>query len=524
MRKKPSPFVLTLLLFSLLPGHLQSQSCPINITHLEPRASVASLPPTSVPPYLKILFQNNGALAITRVIFEVHFLGAFGEFSATHSVPGHASDVSVWSDAAFVRQYGDAMDIEVRPDKVVFANGTTWLDDGSHLCSKVFRAAAQLPQVPGQTAVVGADSLAGITVFPGNVPQADALPTAERGQEMAGQAGKQSASLLVPPLSNAPVADESAAAQVARSSNAHSGSPLELEPMVLDIKDLPLIEPRLLPIRGTQLCPVVADYLDVGGAGRLYTSIRNQSHRTVEGMVFTVRSGEARQTIRESVKLAPGKQTKAAWHTDPPLPVDAETVLQVDKIVFADGIVWSDGGHGMCSISANRQATDNASQLVSSLAPSVQQPNPALPLFVKGSARTQDPATTTEGSIRPSSAAATLLPGGPTTATVSATSNASVTEEATPEAMRRNAPFIAEKKASVCAITTTPPGATASIDGKRLGESPLVFVLLRKDEARHLNLSLPGYQPVQYQLWPDGSPVSLNVHFAATGERVSASQ
>ena len=55
------------------------------------------------------------------------------------------------------------------------------------------------------------------------------------------------------------------------------------------------------------------------------------------------------------------------------------------------------------------------------------------------------------------------------TTTVSATSNASVTEEATPEAMRRNAPLIAEKKASVCAITTTPPGATVSIDGKRLG-------------------------------------------------------
>jgi len=524
MRKKPSPFVLTLFLFSLLPGHLQSQSCPITITHLEPRASVVSPPPTSVPPYLKIVFQNNGALAIIRVIFEVHFLGAFGEFSATHSVPGHAGDVSVWSDAAFVRQYGDAMDLEVRPDKVVFANGTTWLDDGSHLCSKVFRAAAQHPRLPSQTDVVGADSLAGITVFPGNTQQADALPTAELGQEMAGHAGKQSASLLVPPSGNAPVADESAAAQVARSSNAHSGSPLELEPIVLDIKEMPLIEPRLLPIRGTQLCPVVFDYLDVGGAGRLYTSIRNKSHRTVEGMVFTVRSGEARRTIRESVKLVPGKQTKATWHTDPPLPVDAETVLQVDKIVFADGNVWSDGGHGMCSVSASRQATDNASQLVSSLAPSVQQPNPALPLFVKGSTRTQAPATATEGSIKSSSAAATLSPGGPTTATVSATSSASVTEEATPEAMRRNAPLIAEKKASVCAITTTPPGATASIDGKRLGESPLVFVLLRKDEARHLTLSLPGYQPVQYQLWPDGSPVSLNVHFAASGERASASQ
>ena len=524
MRKKPSPFVLTLLLFSLLPGHLQSQSCPITITHLEPRASVVSPPPTSVPPYLKILFQNNSVLAITRVVFEVHFLGAFGEFTATHSVPGHASDVSVWSDAAFVRQYGDAMDLEVRPDKVVWANGTTWLDDGSHLCSKVFAAAAQHPRVPSQTVVVRADSLAGIAVFPGNTQEADASPAPEQDQEAAGQAAKQPASLLVPPSGNAPVADESAPVQMARFSHVHSGPPLELDPIVLDIKELPLIQPRLLPLRGILLCPVVADYLDVGGAGRLYTSIRNKSDHTVESIVFTVRSGEARQTIRENVALVPGKHATAAWHADPPLPGDAETFLQVDKIVFADGNVWSDGGHGMCSVSASRQATDNTSQLASTLATAVQQPNPALPLIVQGPARTQGPATAPQGSIQPSPAAAIPQPGGPTTATVSATSNASVTEEATPEAMRRNAPLIAEKKASVCAITTTPPGATVSIDGKRLGESPLVFVLLRKDEVRHVTLSLPGYQTVEYQLWPDGSPVSLNIHFAASGERASVAQ
>jgi hypothetical protein len=294
--------------------------------------------------------------------------------------------------------------------------------------------------------------------------------------------------------------------------------------MALDIKELPLIEPRLLPLMGALLCPVVVDYLDVGAAGRLYASIRNKSHRTVKSMVFTVRSGEARQTIRESVKLVPGKQTKAAWHTDPPLPVDAETVLQVVKIVFADGNAWSDGGHGMCSVSASRQATDNAPQPVSSLAPSVQQPHPALPLFVQGSARTQGPAAATGGSIQSSSAAATLSPGGPKTATVSAISIESAIEEATPEATRRNAPLIAEKKASLCAITTMPPGATISIDGKPVGESPLVFVLLGKGEVRHIALSLPGYQTVQNQLWPDGSPVSLNIHFAALGKRASAAQ
>ena len=523
--RKPSPFVLILLLLLfLLPGHMQSQSCPITITNLEPRASVASTPPTSVPPYLKILFRNDTSLTITRVVFEVHFPGAFGEFTATHSVPAHASDVNVWSDAAFIRQYGEAMDLEVRPDKVVWANGTTWHDDGSHLCSKVIKAAAQHPRVPSQAVVVGVNSLAGIAMFPGNTQQTDASPAPEQGQEAAGQAAMQSASLLLPPSGNAPVSDESAPIQRARFSYVHSGPPLELDPIVLDIKELPLIQPRLLPLRGILLCPVVADYLDVGGAGRLYTSIRNKSDRTVESMVFTVRSGEARQTIRKSIKLVPGKQMTAAWHTDPPLPGDAETFLQVDKIVFDDGNVWSDGGHGMCSVRESRQATVSTSQFASTSAPAVQQPNPALPLIVQGPIATQGSATATQGSIQPSPAAAIPRPVGPTTATVSATSIDSVIEEATPEAMRRNAPLIAEKKASVCAITTTPPGATISIDGKHLGESPLVFILLRKDEVRHVALSLPGYQTVQYQLWPDGSPVSLNIHFAASGERASAAQ
>jgi len=523
--RKPSPFVLILLLLLfLLPGHMQSQSCPITITNLEPRASVASTPPTSVPPYLKILFRNDTSLTITRVVFEVHFPGAFGEFTATHSVPAHASDVSVWSDAAFIRQYGDAMDLDVRTDKIVWANGTIWLDDGSHLCSKAFAAAAQHPQAPRQSVVVRADSLAGIAVFTGNTQQADSLPPPEQGQEAAGQAARQPTSLLVPPSGNAPVADESAPVQMARFSHAHSGPPLEVEPMVLDIKELPLMELRQLPLRGTLLCPVVADYLDVGGAGRLYTSIRNKSDQTVESMVFTIRSGEARQTIRENVKLVPGKQTTAAWHTDSPFPGDADTFLQVDKIVFADGKVWSDGGHGRCSVSASRQTTDSTSQLASTSALAVRQPNPALPLIVQGPAATPVPAAATQDSIQPTSAAVISRPVKPMATIISADSIASVTEEATPEAMRRNAPLIAEKKASVCAITTTPPGATVAIDGKRLGKSPLVFVLLRKDEVRQVTLSLPGYHTVQYQLWPDGSPISLNIHFAVLSESASAAQ
>jgi hypothetical protein len=96
-----------------------------------------------------------------------------------------------------------------------------------------------------------------------------------------------------------------------------------------------------------------------------------------------------------------------------------------------------------------------------------------------------------------------------------------VSEEANPDSTRRYAPLIAEKKASICTVTTTPPGATVSLDGKRLGESPLVFVMLRKDQARQLTLSLPGYHNVEYQLFPDGNPVPLTVRFATKDDHAS---
>jgi len=68
-------------------------------------------------PYLKIIFHNDSAMTINRVVFEVHFSGAFGEFTATHAVPAAAGDLSVWSDAAFVREYGDALDLKCAPKR-----------------------------------------------------------------------------------------------------------------------------------------------------------------------------------------------------------------------------------------------------------------------------------------------------------------------------------------------------------------------------------------------------------------------
>ena len=523
--RKPSPFVFIFplfLSFILLRGQAQGQSCPITIKSVEPRAVVVSAPANSVPPYLKIIFHNDSAMTINRVVFEVHFSGAFGEFTATHAVPAAAGDLSVWSDAAFVREYGDALDLEVRAEKIVFFNGTTWLDDGSHTCSKLFSAAASYPHVPSQTVVVSGNSLAAIPAFTVKGQQVAYGAPSDQGRETADHTGKAPSTLLVPAAGNAPIADEAGAPiQPAVFTNIHSGPPLTVENESLDI-ELPWspFQPRLLPLRGVLICPVVAEYLDIGGEGRIYSAILNQSDQTVNSVQVTVVSGESRQTIKDSAKLLPGARSKKAWQTQPALSGAADTSLQVEKVVFSDGKSWSNASSSLCIVSSNRQTAADRTSIAATPTPAAQQPSSALPLIVRGANAPQTPAVgaTAQPSIQ--HAATTAVPGPGATSPATA-QDSSVNEEATPDSMRRYAPLIAEKKASICTVTTTPPGATVSLDGKRLGESPLVFVMLRKDQARQLTLSLPGYHNVEYQLFPDGNPVPLTVRFAAKDDHAS---
>jgi len=77
--RKPSPFVFIFPLFLsliLLRGQSTGQSCPITIRAWS-LGGVVSTPANSVPPYLKIIFHNDSAMTINRVVFEVHFSGAF---------------------------------------------------------------------------------------------------------------------------------------------------------------------------------------------------------------------------------------------------------------------------------------------------------------------------------------------------------------------------------------------------------------------------------------------------------------
>jgi hypothetical protein len=279
-------------------------------------------------------------------------------------------------------------------------------------------------------------------------------------------------------------------------------------------------QPRLLPLRGVLICPVVAEYLDIGGEGRIYSAILNQSDQTVNSVQVTVLSGESRQTIKDGAKLLPGARSKKAWQTQPALSGAADTSLQVEKVVFSDGKSWSNASSSMCKVSSNRQTAADYTSVAATPVPAAQQPSSALPLIVRGAGVSQTPGTAAAAQQANPHAPTTAAPksGAPSTATAP---DSSVSEEANPDSTRRYAPLIAEKKASICTVTTTPPGATVSLDGKRLGESPLVFVMLRKDQARQLTLSLPGYHNVEYQLFPDGNPVPLTVRFAVKDDHAS---
>ena len=72
--------------------------------------------------------------------------------------------------------------------------------------------------------------------------------------------------------------------------------------------------------------------------------------------------------------------------------------------------------------------------------------------------------------------------------------------------------------ASRCAVVTVPPGAEVSVDGNRLGVSPLAFVLLKKGEmSRTVTVKMNGYETVEKKLVPDGNLVGCLGHSVTKG-------
>jgi hypothetical protein len=78
----------------------------------------------------------------------------------------------------------------------------------------------------------------------------------------------------------------------------------------------------------------------------------------------------------------------------------------------------------------------------------------------------------------------------------------------TPQEMAR---LIEKGQASKTEIITSPEGAEIYIDGNKAGVTPLLFVLIRRDNPRVLTIKVPGYKTVEETLVPDGKNISIIV-------------
>jgi hypothetical protein len=78
----------------------------------------------------------------------------------------------------------------------------------------------------------------------------------------------------------------------------------------------------------------------------------------------------------------------------------------------------------------------------------------------------------------------------------------------TPQEM---AQLVESGKASKTAVITVPAGAEVYVDGNRLGVTPVVFVLIKREEPRAVTVKLTGYKTVEKTLVPDGKNIPIAI-------------
>ncbi|MGA8068621.1 MAG: PEGA domain-containing protein, partial [Terriglobales bacterium] len=73
------------------------------------------------------------------------------------------------------------------------------------------------------------------------------------------------------------------------------------------------------------------------------------------------------------------------------------------------------------------------------------------------------------------------------------------------------AQLVQKGQASKTAVITSPAGAEVYVDGNKLGVTPVVFVLLKRDNPRVLTIKLAGYKTVEKTLVPDGKNIPIGI-------------
>jgi hypothetical protein len=130
-----APFV------SAAPDRSESQpsNCPIEITSFKPvQPTVYGSFVTHVLPTVRIAYKNTGEKEISGIKFGITYYNGVGEAhdafntlsTGRHVKPGKKSGDS-WDG-----EENNPAKATVHLEKVLFADGTTWEDDGSQKCSR----------------------------------------------------------------------------------------------------------------------------------------------------------------------------------------------------------------------------------------------------------------------------------------------------------------------------------------------------------------------------------------------------
>jgi hypothetical protein len=216
----------------------------------------------------------------------------------------------------------------------------------------------------------------------------------------------------------------------------------------------------------------------INGGTALLVSYRNTTSTTITGTVFDARFGSRLRPVALSVRhpVGSGKTDAAQWGDSAwlsVLPASGQVTVWPDTVFFADGSEWSDNGMLRCAYRG-----DNTESV-----PIGIDQRSAIPVVGQTPLAAGQPGKT---------------PGNPASA-------------------EQKVALIRAGKASLCTVRTYPPGASIVVDGIKVGEAPLSFVLLKTDAPRDIYVYLPGYKLVHRAIVPDGATVPIVATFESLG-------
>jgi hypothetical protein len=126
------------MIIGLLGGMAVAQTCPVQIE------TIHTLDMAYGDVHFKAKWKNVSDKQIVGAKFNATFFDATGDrhdviedWTTDQKVKPGQSKSSSWPDGYYIRSYGHHAKVEIWPQKIVFADGTKWEDDGSASCKGV---------------------------------------------------------------------------------------------------------------------------------------------------------------------------------------------------------------------------------------------------------------------------------------------------------------------------------------------------------------------------------------------------